>query len=340
MAFILILVSIALAISLGVHVLAPPRRAALPASSGAAPVQGDEPGSKTARPSADADLDKKRKELEEQKAVVADLRDQLKQTKRKLYDQKEGEKEGSDLVKAREQVERAASVQLEVVRSELAAALAEVSKLKSESESGRGRRPAPAPAPVKAAEPAAEKPQVQKVIRELSEADKEKMTRLEAQSAKDRAKAGDLERELKRSRDRAESQSRQLAKLETETELVKDKFKALEKRLNRTLLERDVMKRAIKDLEKKSGFAAERTELSADEIAASDKKVEDKQRAEKEAEEALKKPAAPAVEAAAAPVEAAPAPVPAPTPAEAPAPVATPETLATTPAPTDSATAS
>ncbi|MHB8874222.1 MAG: cell envelope biogenesis protein TolA, partial [Myxococcaceae bacterium] len=284
MAIALVVVSILLAISLAVHFLAPAPRSALSAPS--PQLDRGDSDSKSARPSADAELERKKKELEEQKAQVAELKDQLKQAKRKLYEQKESEKEGGDLVKAREQVERAASAQLEIVRSELSGALAEVAKLKSEAESGRGKRSmaAPAPRPVEAA---AEKPQVQKVIRELSEADKEMMHKLEAQASKDRSKASDLERELKRSRDRAESQSRQLAKLETESELVKDKFKAVEKRLNRNLLEKDMLKRALKDLEKKSGFAAERTELSADEIAASDRKVEDKQRAEREADEAL-----------------------------------------------------
>ena len=69
---------------------------------------------------------------------------ELKQTKKRLHDQREEERGGQDLQKARADVERSASQQLEVVRSELAGALAEVSRLNR----GRGlphleaRRPA------------------------------------------------------------------------------------------------------------------------------------------------------------------------------------------------------
>ena len=67
---------------------------------------------------------------------------------------------------------------------------------------------------------------------------------------------------------------------------MKDKYKALEKRLNRTLLERDLLRRAIKDLEKKTGMLAERTELTPDEMAASDRKVEEAAQARATAEAA------------------------------------------------------
>src|SRR5262249_35039498 len=44
--------------------------------------------------------------------------------------------------------------------------------------------------------------------------------------------------------------------------------------------ERDLLRRAIRDLEKKSGLAADRTELTADEMAASDRSVEERAAAE------------------------------------------------------------
>ena len=72
-----------------------------------------------------------------------------------------------------------------------------------------------------------------------------------------------------------ETQHRVYVVTKGELDLVKDKFKALEKRLNRTLLERDLIRRALLDLERKSGLAAERVELTAEEIAASDRKVEE-----------------------------------------------------------------
>jgi hypothetical protein len=132
--------------------------------------------------------------------------------------------------------------------------------------------------PAAAAEATAEK--APRRFRELNDADREKMERLEATANKERGRAAELERELKRVRGRADSQQRIFAASKSELDLVKDKFKALEKRLNRTLLERDLLRRAIRDLEKKSGLAADRTELTADEVAASDRSVEERAAAE------------------------------------------------------------
>ena len=94
----------------------------------------------------------------------------------------------------------------------------------------------------------------------------------------------ELERESKRLRGRMETQHRIYLVTKGELDLIKDKFKALEKRLNRTLLERDLLRRAIQDMERKSGILAERTELTAEEIADSDRRVEEKAIAEATAE--------------------------------------------------------
>jgi len=85
---------------------------------------------------------------------------------------------------------------------------------------------------------------------------------------------------VRRLKGRTETQGRVYTVIKGELDLLKDKFKALEKRLNRTLLERDLLRRAIRDLEKKSGLAADRTELTADEVAASDRSVEERAAAE------------------------------------------------------------
>ncbi|MBI3181166.1 MAG: cell envelope biogenesis protein TolA [Myxococcales bacterium] len=240
---------------------------------------------------AEGELEKRRKELDEHRAALAEAKEQLKQAKRKLYEQKEATKSDLDLAKAREATERSASTQLESARAELATALAELQKLKAEAES-RGRRPASvaAMAPIQVPPSA---PAVQKVVRELNEAEKEKMQRLEHQSQKDRARSGELDREVKRLRGRLETEKRVYTVTKGELDLVKDKFKALEKRLNRTLLERDLSQRAIADLQKKTGHTAERTELSAEELAASDRAVEERQLAEaKAAEERVQRLAA------------------------------------------------
>ncbi|TQF09033.1 cell envelope biogenesis protein TolA, partial [Myxococcus llanfairpwllgwyngyllgogerychwyrndrobwllllantysiliogogogochensis] len=157
------------------------------------------------------------------------------------------------------------------------------------------------------AEAAREDRTPRRVIRELSEADREKMDRLEQAANKDRNRAVDLEKEVRRIKGRNETQQRVYAATKGDLDLMKDKYKALEKRLNRTLLERDLMRRAIKDLEKKTGILADRTELTPEEMAASDQRTEEtsRVRAESEAQSAAQQ--APA-EAPAATTEAEPKP--------------------------------
>jgi chromosome segregation ATPase len=334
----LILVSIGFAVTLGM-LLFGSNRAAVPAPS----VKGELEDPSKARAHFESELARKQKELDEQRSQLQDLKDQLKQAKRKLYDQKESDKGERDLLKARAETERHASVQLEAVRVELAQAIAEIERLRSEQGGGtRGRRgPAQAPAPsapaatassapatgqisapaqegervvtaavqvTPAAEPAAEKDKGARRYRDLNDADREKMERLEHTANKERARAQELEREVRKLRGARETQQRIFNANKNELELVKDKYKALEKRLNRTLLERDLLRRAIKDLEKKTGMLAERTELTPDEVAASDQRTEEaaKERAAAEAQRAAAQAQAEAEAAKAAEAEAAP----------------------------------
>lgn len=288
MAIALVLVSVALAFCMylllfGKKELAPGK--STEHISGIAPARRDDDKARAHK--AEADLEKKKKELEEARVAQHALKDELKQLKKKLHDEKESHRSQDDLGKARAEVERQASIQLESTRAELAAALSELQRAKSEGE-GRGRRQAaPVAAPVAqpvAAEPVVAAPPPQRVIRELSEADKEKIARAEATAAKERARASELERDYRSLKTKTDGQLRQLKSAQAEAKLSTDKFRAIEKRQNRLLLERDLMARAIKELEKRSGISAERIELTAEEAAASDQKIEAKQREELEAE--------------------------------------------------------
>jgi len=270
----------------------------------------------------EAEVEKKAKELAEVKKAQAELKDELKAAKKKLHDQREAEKSGDDLAKARAEVERTASIQLDATRAELATALAEIQKLKSEADS-RGKKRAEAPvAAEKKEEVKAEKPQevITRVIRELSDVEKGRIAKLETQSAADRKKANELDRELKSFKAKLDRHQRDTKRVYQDAELARDKFRAVEMRLNRTLVENDLLKRAIKDLEKKSGVDAGRLELTQEEIATSDSTVKAKHAAEDvaEAEARAKLEAAPAThleEPAAAPAAAAEAtPAPAETP--------------------------
>lgn len=278
---LLVLVSIGFVVTLGLLIFG---RSA-PTAHGAAPSAAI--GGAAARSGPDPELERRRREADELKASVAELRSELKQARRKLHEQREADRDGADLAKARADVERSASQQLEAVRGELASALAEVSRLKGEADAFRTRRPAPAreaapPAPAPTAAVATVPPPAPEPrrFRELSDTDREKMDRLEHLANRERSRAQELSAEVRRLKGRTETQARVYTVIKGELDLLKDKFKALEKRLNRTLLERDLLRRAIRDLEKKSGLAADRTELTADEVAASDRTVEERAAAE------------------------------------------------------------
>ncbi|MGO9829108.1 MAG: cell envelope biogenesis protein TolA [Myxococcaceae bacterium] len=284
----------------------------------------------------EGDAERRRRETEEAKALVNELRAELKQTKRKLHEQRTAERSDQDLVRARTEVERAASQQLEVVRGELAHALAELSKLRADAEGNRAKgRASPLPAPAPQAPPppppqstvpaAASLPDAERAarrFRELSDSDKEKLERLEHQANRERTRALEFQTEVRRLKGRTETQHRVWVVTKGELDLLKDKFKALEKRLNRTLLERDLLKRALGELERRGGLTAGRTELTQEEIALSDRGVEERSRAEAERLERRTQAAQPtpgpaeangtvASEALRQPVEPGPAAVPA-----------------------------
>jgi hypothetical protein len=245
----------------------------------------------------EADVERKRRDADEVKATCNELRAELKQVKRKLHEQRETGKDEQDLVRARTDVERAASQQLEVVRGELAHALTELSKLRSDAETSRSRaRAAAPPAPVPQATPAVLPPapppptaaaageaeRSARRFRELSDSDREKLERLEHQANRERTRALEFQTEVRRLKGRTETQHRVWVVTKGELDLLKDKFKALEKRLNRTLLERDLLKRALGELERRGGLTAGRTELTQEEITRSDEGVDERARVEAE----------------------------------------------------------
>lgn len=263
------------------------------------------------RSQAPAELERRKKELAEEKAKVHELAGEIKTLKKKLFDQKEGEKGQRDILKARQESERTASVQLESVRIELAGALAEIDRMRASGPLSRRpqapvaaapaapvaanveaetRAPEAAPAPV--AKP-------QRVIRELNDADREKMERLETTAKQERTRAIELDKEVKRLKNKTETQARIHNVTKAELELNKDKFKALEKRMNRTLLETDLIRRALRDLEAKTGSHPARVALTSEEQAASDKQVDEQFAKEAEARAAAEKAAEAAAQAAA-----------------------------------------
>lgn len=332
MTIALIVLGIALAISLAFNLglvgggAARPAASAAPSTSSSAPARSEARGDDDRARTAEAALEKKKKELEDVKKAQHELKEELKAVKKKLHEHREAHKSGDDLAKERAEVERHASTQLDATRAELATALAEVARLKADADN-KGKKRAAAPVEEKKDEPKTEKPQevVTRVIRELSDVEKERIAKLEAQSATDRKKANELDRELKSLKAKFDRHQRDSKRVYADADLARDKFRAVEVRLNRTLLENDLLKRAIKDLEKKSGQHAERLELTPEEVAEGDKSMKARHAAEDAAEAEAR-----------AKLEAAPASHPegeeAPAEASAPATEASPAAAASAPA--------
>lgn len=291
MVFLVIVLSVLLAISWGILLLG--KKDVLhtrEAPRGLAPASSDTSSVAAAPVRLDLELEKKKKEFEEQRGQLAELKEQVKVLKRKIYEQKESDKDENDLVKARAEVERKASQQLDATRAELATVTAELEKMKAGGAKGKAHAAAPVEvpkpvvvAPIVEAAPVPAAPAPTKMVRELTETERERFQRLEVLSSKDRVRIAELERDLKNAKGRAETMSRQTKTGRNETKLVTDKFRALEKRLNRTLLEKDLLFRALADIEKKTGVTAERTQLTQDEVDLSDRSIEQMHKAEDKA---------------------------------------------------------
>ena len=145
------------------------------------------------------------------------------------------------------------------------------------------------------------------------------MNELEQKAARARFHEIELERELKQSKGRAETQARQLREVRKEAQLAKDKFRAVEARLNRTLLERDMTVRALRGLEKHTGQnTTDRIELTAEEAADSDRRIAAQQAAQDKVESEARAKLEAEAEARGVEVSAPPE-----APASAPTPVAT-----------------
>ncbi len=285
MTLVIIVLGLALAISLAFNLGLVGGKTAAPVDSGTAAARAEARADDDRPRKLEAELDKRKKELEELKKVQGELKDELKAAKKKLFEQKESDKSGDDLTRARAEVERQASMQLENTRHELATALADVQRLKAELE-GKGKKRAEAVVEKRDEAPKAEKPVevVQRVIRELSDVEKERIAKLEAQSSSDRKRANELERELRAVKGKQERMQREGKRVYAEANLARDKFRAVETRLNRTLLENDLLKRAIADLEKRTGTRAEHASPTAEELAESDRTMKEKHAAEDQAE--------------------------------------------------------
>ena len=140
---LVVILGVALALSLAFNLgvlggKAPVSTSNLSSSPAAVAARADDAPTRAAK--LENELEKKRRELDEVKKTQGDLKMELKEAKKKLHEQKEFAKTGDDLTKARAEVERQASTQLETTRSELANALSEMQRLRGELEDNDKRR--------------------------------------------------------------------------------------------------------------------------------------------------------------------------------------------------------
>ncbi len=173
-------------------------------------------------------LEAKRKEAEE-------LKEKLRDVKKRRYEEKEASKLKSDLETARAEIEREMEHKLAVAREEAEVAKGSLKKATAEVEALKSRRPVREEKPAEAkAEPAAEK-----APREPSAEEKARQDSAEKQLGKAREQLRSLDEEVKRLKGRAETDRRVFIVQKGELDVAKDKFRALEAKHSALTLERD-----------------------------------------------------------------------------------------------------
>jgi len=200
----------------------------------------------------ETDSRKSNESLEAKRLEIADLKERLKDVKKRRHEEKEAARIKRDIQTAREEIEREMEHHLAQAREEAETAKASVKKLTAEIETLKSRRAAPAPAPVaQAASTEAAKPAKEPAApRELSSEEKARLDAAERNLTKAKQKIDELQEEVKRAKGRAETDKRVFLVQKGEVELLKDKYRGLESRYNSLALERDEMRKAVWLLEK------------------------------------------------------------------------------------------
>ncbi len=191
-------------------------------------------------------LEAKRREIEE-------LRERLKDAKRRRHEEQEAGRLKKDLQEVREQVEREMEKKLAQAREEAEASKAAVKKLIAEVEALKSRRPlpAPSPAPVTVATPDARvEEKLPPAARPLKDEERARLELAEKGLAKAKARLEELEAEVKRFKGRTETDRRVFIVQKGELDLARDRFRALESRHNELLLERDELAKQVWTLDK------------------------------------------------------------------------------------------
>jgi DNA repair exonuclease SbcCD ATPase subunit len=187
--------------------------------------------------------------LEAKRRESDELKERLKDVKKRRHEEKESARLKKDIEIAREEIEREMEKKLAVAREEAELSKSQVKKLSMEMEALRSRRSAPEPRP----EPTQAKPVIDTRPLEPRYATPEEVKRAEeAEKAAviARRKVEEAHEEVKKVRARAETDRRVFLVQKGEVEVAKDKFRAMEAKANALVLERDELKKAVWLLEK------------------------------------------------------------------------------------------
>jgi chromosome segregation ATPase len=196
----------------------------------------------------EGDSKKSAEELDAKRREIDELKDRLKDVKRKRHEDQEAARLKNDLQEVREQVEREMEKKLAQAREEAEASKAAMRRLSAEVESLKAHRPTPAPAAAPEAKPVAEK--VPPAARPLKDEERARLDSAEKGLAKAKGRLEELEAEVKRLKGRAETDRRVFIVQKGEIDLAKDRFRSLESRYNELVLERDELAKQVWTLDK------------------------------------------------------------------------------------------
>jgi nitrogen fixation protein FixH len=197
----------------------------------------------------EAESKKNQEALEFKRKETAELKDRLKDVKKRRHDEQEAARVKKDVQEIREQIEKEMERKLALAREEAETAKAALKKLSSEVDALKARRPAPA-----AAAPETKAPPAPPPARELSNEERARLDTAERHLTKAKQRIEELEAEAKKARGRTETDRRVFLVQKGELDLAKDRFRTLEARFNELVLERDELhkQRWLLDKELKS----------------------------------------------------------------------------------------
>ena len=209
---------------------------------------GDIDGVRTRLTELEAETRKSSEALDAKRRESDELKERLKDVKKRRHEEKESARLKRDIDVARQEIEREMEKKLAVAREEAELSKSQVKKLSNEIDALKSRRSAPvaeshveAPKhePRPPPEPRAATPEEVKRAEEAEKA-----------AAQARRKVDEAREEGKKVRARAETDRRVFLVQKGEVDVAKDKFRALEAKYNGAVLERDELKKGLWLLEK------------------------------------------------------------------------------------------